>query len=163
MDQEQLIRKQLVTLLNSEEAHMCFAEAVADFPAEFMNTRPPNVSYTPWHLLEHMRLAQWDILDFIRNPKYVAPEWPAGYWPPTDSEADPIAWHNTIKQFESDRRALQNLVLDLDTDLYVPIPHGQGQTIFREILVVSDHNAYHLGEFAILRQVMSTWPKGRTR
>ncbi len=153
------IRDELIFLLTRGNAHMSFEEAVADFPDDAMNTRFPNGEYTPWHLLEHMRLTQWDILDFIRNPEYQEREWPADYWPPRDKRAAREDWDNTIRGFLSDRHALEALVADSATDLNAPIPHGSGQTIAREILVVSDHNAYHTGEFAIMRQVMGTWGK----
>jgi hypothetical protein len=158
---EKVIREQLLALLRGGNAHMVFDEAVADFPMERINTRPPKVPYTPWHLLEHIRIAQWDILEFIRNPHYVSPPWPEGYWPDRDAKADEAAWRKTIESIRADRRALEEMVLNPDTDLYSPIPHGNGQTIFREILLVADHNAYHIGEFAILRQVTQTWPEDR--
>ena len=136
---------------------MGFDRAIADFPADHFNTMPPNVTYTPWHILEHMRIAQWDILEFIRRADHVSPQWPAGYWPHPTQEADKERWDRTISEFRADLRALQNMVADPNTDLYAPIPHAPDYTIFREILVVADHNAYHIGEFAILRQVMGTW------
>jgi hypothetical protein len=157
MKEEALLRNQLVSLLDWGDAHMRFEEAVRDFPREFMNARPPNVPYTPWHLLEHIRIAQWDILDFIRNPNYAEMEWPKEYWPDRNEQADQARWDATLEAFHSDREALKRLASDPATDLYAPIPHGQGQTILREILLVADHNAYHLGEFAILRQVMDSW------
>ena len=151
------VREQLQTLLTGENAHMTFEQAVADFPLEHINTKPPHVSYTPWHLLEHLRRAQWDILEFILNPEHVSPPWPEGYWPAQHEQADHAAWNKTIASFRADQHALSVLVMDPETDLATPIPYGSGQTILREILVVADHNAYHIGEFAILRQVMQTW------
>jgi hypothetical protein len=158
MQSDRVVREQLLALLRGGNAHMGFDRAVADFPPEYFNTRPANVSYTPWHILEHMRLAQWDILEFMRNPDHVSPPWPAGYWPPPAAEADQAQWDKTISQFRADLQALQDIVADPGTDLYAPIPHAPGYTILREILVVADHNAYHTGEFAVLRQVMGTWP-----
>lgn len=158
MDSDDTVRQQLLFLLHGGNAHMTFDEAVADFPLERINQRPANVPYTPWHILEHMRIAQWDILEFIRNPEHVSPNWPEGYWPRPDEEADAGRWQQTLNDFHGDMKALQDLVADPNTDLYAPLPHAPGYTIFREILLVADHNAYHIGEFAILRQVMGTWP-----
>ncbi|MGW8225983.1 MAG: DinB family protein [Anaerolineales bacterium] len=157
MSSDQVVREQLLALLIGGNAHMTFEQAVRDFPEEHYNTRPPNVSYTPWHILEHLRIAQWDILEFIRNPDYVSPEWPIGYWPEPTRMTDKEGWGNTINAFLSDLGALRDIVKDPDTDLYAQLPHAPGYTIFREILVVADHNSYHIGEFGILRQVMGTW------
>jgi hypothetical protein len=163
MNTDQVVREQLLALLRGGQAYMPFDQAVADFPMEHINRHPPNVPYTPWHLLEHLRITQWDILEFIRHPDYVSPTWPDGYWPPPAAQADPRAWQQTITAFQADLGALQALVTDPATDLYGPLPHAPRYTILREILVVADHNAYHIGEFAILRQVMGTWTASHTR
>jgi hypothetical protein len=160
MNADQLLRKQLVVLLRGNQAHMTLEDAVDSFPLEYANALPPRVPYTPWHLLEHIRITQWDILEFIRNPKYVSPPWPEGYWPARDARADGNAWHNTLQSYLADRHALEAIVLDPATDLSAPLPAGDPYTVLREILVVADHTAYHTGEFAILRQVMNTWPAG---
>ncbi len=157
MDIDTMVREQLRALLQGGNAHMTFDEAVANFPREHMNTKPLNVPYTPWHLLEHIRIAQWDILEFIRNPQYISPTWPEGYWPAEHAQADEHAWDKTLASFRADLQSLQEMVADPAVNLFEPIPHGNGQTILREILVVADHNAYHIGEFATLRQVMGTW------
>ena len=157
MTSDQVVRQQLLALLNGGNAHMTFEQAVADFPAEHFNTRPLNIPYTPWHILEHLRIAQWDILDFIRNPDYITPEWPKEYWPDPEAIAHQKQWDKTINSFLENLQSLRDIVSDPETDLYAPIPHAPDYNIFREMLVVSDHNAYHIGEFAILRQVMSTW------
>lgn len=151
------LRDELLTLLTPGNAHMPFEEAVVGFPTEHINTLFPNGSYTPWHLLEHLRISQWDILDFIRNPDYQEMAWPKDYWPPQNQQATPEDWSRTIAAFQEDMRALQAIVRNPDTDLLAKIPHGTGQTILREILTVADHNAYHIGEFAIMRQAMGTW------
>ncbi len=158
MADDRATRDELLFLLRRGNAHMPFAAAVADFPPAAINTLPPSVPYTPWHLLEHLRRTQYDILDFIRNPDYVAQRWPEDYWPAAGEQADLAAWQATIAGWEADSQALQAIVADPATDLYTPLAHGTGQNILREILVVADHNAYHIGEFAILRQVMGTWP-----
>jgi len=158
MSNDAVMREQLLALLRGGNAHMTFDEAVADFPVEYINRKPPHVPYTPWHLLEHMRLAQWDILEFSRDPKHRSPDWPEGYWPDRAEQADEARWRQTLQRFRADLEALQALVADPKTDLLSPLPHAPGYTLFREILLAADHNAYHIGEFAILRQVMQTWP-----
>jgi hypothetical protein len=157
---DSMLRQQLVALLREGQAHMTFEDAVADFPPEHMNATPPHVPYSPWQLLEHMRITQRDILDFIRDPQYLSPPWPEGYWPAHGERADFNAWQRTVESFLADRSALEAIIFDPTTDLYAPLPAGERYTILREILVVADHNAYHTGEFAILRQVMNTWPAG---
>lgn len=159
MDTDKVLRDELLHLLGGGNAHMSFEEAVADFPVAARNQRPPNVPYTPWHLLEHLRLCQWDILDFIRNPDYQEMEWPQEYWPAPDDVADDAAWDATLAAFRADLKAVEDLARDPQTDLAAKIPHGTGQTVLREILLVCDHNAYHIGELAILRQVMEAWEK----
>ncbi|HJW22387.1 MAG TPA: DinB family protein [Candidatus Limnocylindrales bacterium] len=155
------LRRQLVEMLDARGAHMPFEPAVADFPAEALNRVVPNGVYTPWHLLEHIRFAQADILDYIRNRSYLAPTWPDNYWPPRDAQATPDDLAATVEAFRRDRAALREVVSDPATDLFAVIPGTPGHTILREIRVVGAHNAYHLGEFAILRQAMGTWPAGR--
>lgn len=155
---DQHLRTQLVNLLTLAQAHMTFEEAVRDFPLTQINARPLNVEYSFWHLLEHLRIAQWDILDYIRNPDYKAIEWPRDYWPARSAVTDEAGWKATIAQFLEDQAALVALVQDPQTDLNAPIPHGyDGHTILREILVVADHNAYHIGELGILRQIAGLW------
>jgi hypothetical protein len=104
-----------------------------------------------------MRIAQWDILEFSRNPRHVSPEWPSGYWPPTETPPDQKAWNASVKAFQSDLRAMQKLVTDPSTDLFAKIAHGDGQTILREALLVADHNAYHLGQVVQLRRLLDAW------
>jgi len=157
MDQDKIVRDHLLSLLKGGNAHMPFADAVADFPEDHMNTIFPNGTYTPWHLLEHIRRTQWDILDFIVNSNYQELSWPDDYWPQKNENATQKTWDKTVAQFESDLKELQKIVKNPKTDLYVKIPHGDGQTILREILLVADHTSYHIGEFAIMRQVMGTW------
>jgi len=159
MTTDSVLREQLLALLRGGNAHMTFDQAVADFPPNQINSCPPNVPYTPWHLLEHMRIAQWDILEFIRTPNHVSPPWPTAYWPAPDERADPTQWDKTLRDFRADLRALEELIQHPYTDLFSDLPHAKGYNILREILLVADHNAHHLGEFAILRQIMGTWPK----
>ena len=161
-DDLDLVRAQLIELIDAVGAHLPFDAAVADFPANGMNRMIPNGVYTPWHLLEHIRFAQLDILDYVRNPTYLAPTWPDNYWPPRDALATPADFAKTIDDFRRDRAALRELVADPSTDILATIPGTPGHTILREIRVVGAHNAYHIGEFAILRQAMGTWPARRT-
>lgn len=156
------LETQLVAMLDGTGAHMPFEEAVADFPHEAMNRRPPSVHYTPWQLLEHLRLTQADILEYVTSPDYVEKPWPEGLWPAPNSEATPAQFADTIAAFLADRAALRALVMDPAHDLFAVIPGTPGHTLLREVRIVADHNAYHVGEFAILRQVMGTWPEGRS-
>jgi uncharacterized damage-inducible protein DinB len=159
---EDILRQHIVALLRGGNAHMTFDQAIADFPLERINERFPNGPQTAWALLEHLRIAQWDILDFIRNPDYKYLEWPKDYWPDPDYQATEEDWRRTIDAFRADLQELERIALDSSIDLYSPIPHGTGQTILRELLLVADHNAYHIGEFGIMRRVMGAWPAGRT-
>ena len=159
MTADQILREQLLALLRGGQAYMPFDQAVADFPTEHFNTRPPNVTYTFWHLLEHLRIAQYDILDYVRNPDYTTPNWPADYWPAPDAITDAAGWQATLDAFRADRLALEAIIQAPETDLTAPLPHAPQHNILREILVVAEHNAYHTGEFAILRQVMGFWKK----
>jgi hypothetical protein len=162
MTSEDTLRKHILWLLQGGDAHMGFQEAVADFPIDRINELFPNGTYSPWALVEHLRITQWDILDFTINSNYQDMEWPKDYWPPQGRTATAEEWHKSIADFQSDLNALIKIVRDPNTDLYAKIPHGTGQTILREMLLVADHNAYHIGEFAIMRQVMGTWPKNRS-
>jgi hypothetical protein len=156
-----ILRDELLALIDGHGAHQPFEAAVADFPDDAINRLPPNVPYTPWHLLEHIRITQADLLDYIRSRAYLAPSWPEAYWPARDATATPRQFALTVEEFRSDRSALHELVADPATDLLSTIPNTPGHTILREVRLVGDHNAYHTGEFAILRQVMGTWPPGR--
>lgn len=158
MNHTQELRLQLVNLLSVRQVHMSFEDAVRDFPLEHINTKPQNVPYSFWHLLEHLRICQRDILDYIRDPNYTAPNFPDDLWPDENATTDEAGWRHTISQFQADLAALIALVNDPATDIYEQIPHGaQGHTILREVLIVADHNAYHIGEFAILRQTLGLW------
>jgi len=152
------VRQQLVNMLLQRQAHQLFDDVVADFPMEHINTHPNNVPYSFWHLIEHLRITQWDILDYIENPNYQYKPFPDGYWPRPSQQATEDMWHKTIADFHSDLKALVMITLDTNRDLYAQIPHGQaGHTILREINIVATHNAYHVGEMGILRGVMNLW------
>lgn len=162
MNQEETLRENLLALLTGEHARMSFEDAARDFPVDRINDNFPGADYGPWALLEHIRRAQEDILDFIKNPDYREREWPTDYWPEKRSKASKADWDKAIREFKRDFKELENMVRDPKTDLYRSIPWGQGETFLREIVTVSNHNAFHVGEFAIMRQAMGTWPKSRT-
>ena len=155
MEHDQALREHLLYLLRGGGAHIDFDSLVADFPAAAINRKAAGVPYTPWHVVEHMRIAQWDILEFSRNAAHVSPKWPEGYWPAPEAEADAAAWQQSIVAFRADLAALAELVVDPATDLFARIPHGTGQTILREALLVADHNAYHLGVLATLKRLLT--------
>ncbi len=150
------LRKHLLWLLRGGHAHTGFDSVIRGLPAKARGARVKGAPYTAWELLEHMRLAQWDILEFSRDPKHVSPDFPSGYWPRTKAPA-PGAWEKSVRQFRADLKAMERLVANPKTDLFARIPHGDGQTILREALLVADHNAYHLGQLVMLRRLLGTW------
>jgi hypothetical protein len=151
------LREQLIDLLAGGGAHAKYDDVVKGLSPKVRGARPGRFPHSPWMLLEHMRLAQWDILEFSRNPKYVSPEWPAGYWPKTEAPPNSAAWNRSIEEFRRDLKAMQNLVANPKTDLFARIPWGEGQTILRQALLLADHNAYHLGQFVDLRRLLRAW------
>ncbi|MBV8859751.1 MAG: DinB family protein [Acidobacteria bacterium] len=153
-DRDRSLREHLLYLLRGGGAHIKFEEALKDFPVELINARAEGVPYTPWHLLEHMRIAQRDIVEFSRSAAHVSPDWPEGYWPDKGKEAGEDDWRQTVERIREDLRALEALVEDEANDLYAAIPHGTGQTLLREALLVADHNAYHLGALVTLRRAL---------
>jgi DinB superfamily len=151
------LREHVLYLLRDGGAHVGFDKAIASLPAELQGSKVPGLPFTAWRLLEHMRIAQRDILEFSRNPQHVSPAWPAGYWPETDAPPDGKAWDRSVASFRADLRAMEQLVADPKTNLYAKIPHGDGQTILREALLVADHNAYHIGQVVLLRRLLGAW------
>lgn len=154
MDKDKALREHLLYLLRGGGAHVDFESVVKDFPVERAGERVLNLPYTAWAVLEHMRLAQWDILEFSRDAKHVSPKWPEGYWPAADATPDAAAWDKTVEQFRRDLKEMESLIEDSTTDLYAKIPHGNGQTILREALLVADHNAYHLGVLVTIKRLL---------
>ena len=148
------LRKHLAETLNMKGAHLNLKEALAGFPPEKRGVKPPGAPHTAWQLLEHMRFAQEDILDFSRNPKYREKKWPDDYWPSTEAPPSEAAWDKSVKQFEKDLAEMQDLIADTKHDLLSKIPHGSGQTLLREALLVADHNSYHLGQIVFLRKTL---------
>jgi len=159
-DPHRSIRDHLVELLKGGHAHVSFEDAIADWPAQLRGAKPSSQPFTPWRLLEHIRISQWDIVEFTKRAKHVSPEWPSGYWPASDAPPDAAAWDESVAQVGRDRRAMERLVRDPGTDLFARIPHGTGQTVLREALVLADHNAYHLGQLVLLRRLLGVWKAG---
>jgi DinB superfamily len=151
------LRKHVLYLLDGGGAHARFNDAVKDMPEDLRGVKPNAFPHSAWMLLEHLRLAQWDILEFSRNSKYESPKWPVGYWPKTASPPSAPAWNKSIQQFRKDLKAMEDLVANPKTDLYARISWGEGQTILREALLLADHNAYHLGQLIDVRRLLGIW------
>ncbi|HVH68336.1 MAG TPA: DinB family protein [Gemmatimonadales bacterium] len=156
-DPDRALRDHVVALLGESHAHITFNDAIADLPAPLRGAKPPGQPFTPWRLLEHIRISQWDIVEFTKSAKHVSPKWPAGYWPASDAPPDPAAWDKSVAQVERDLKEMQRLVRDPKVDLFGRIPHGTGQTPLREALVLADHNAYHVGQLVLLRRLIGAW------
>jgi hypothetical protein len=156
---EKMLREEIGKLLGGGSAHADFNRAVADFPANLQGVRPEGAPHSAWELLEHLRIAQWDMLEFSRNPRHESPEWPAGYWPATPAPPSASAWDESVAAFRADLQAMRELVNDSKADLFAPISGGKGQTLLREALQMADHNAYHIGELVFLRRVLGAWGK----
>ena len=155
---DEALRKQLIAALTVGNAHQTFADAVKGFPARHYNTTPANLPYSFWGLLEHVRICQWDILEYIENPDYRYLRFPDDYWPGPGAKADEGSWRATIAGIQADLDALAQIVADPGRDLFAQIPHGQpGHNILREVLIIAKHNSYHIGEFGSLRGIMDLW------
>ena len=157
MDRDQALRQQLVQMIRGGNAHVKTDEAIDGVPKELRGTRPPGSPHSPWELLEHLRIAQWDILEFSRDAKHKSPKWPEGYWPKSPAPPTFGAWEESVESFRRDMDAMCALVEDISTDLYAPIPGGEGQTVLREALLVADHNAYHAGQLVMVRKLLGAW------
>jgi len=151
------LRQHLLDMLRGGQAHADFEAAVANLSSQLRGKKPKGAPYTAWQLLEHLRLAQWDILEFSRNPKHVSPPWPAGYWPKNEAPPSASSWNNSVRSFRADLQAMAKLVASEKSDLFARIPHGDGQTLLREALLVADHNAYHIGQLILLRRLLGAW------
>jgi hypothetical protein len=157
MANDEALRQHVINLLKGGHAHVDFDSAFKDFPEALRGKRPKGAPHSGWEVLEHLRIAQWDILEFSRNSKHKSPDFPEGYWPRTPDPPDNTAWNHSLQAFRADLQALCDLVADKSTDLFAKIPHGDGQTILREALLAADHNAYHLGEAVLLRRLLGAW------
>lgn len=153
-DDNQSLREHTLYLLRGGGAHISLDDFLRQFPVELCGRQITGLPYTPWQVLEHMRIAQWDILEFSRNANHISPDFPSGYWPPNAQQGTPSDWQSTIDRFRIDLGAMENLVADPSTDLLAKIQHGDGQTILREALLIADHNAYHLGVLAVMNRIL---------
>jgi hypothetical protein len=151
------LREHLINLLTKGQAHVTFEDAVKNLPVELRGKRPKGAEHSAWELLEHLRIAQSDILEFSRDARHKSPDWPSGYWPKSAAPPDEKTWDKSLRAFRRDLKAMCALVSDEKTDLYAKIPHGEGQTILREALLTADHNAYHLGELVLVRRLLGAW------
>ena len=151
------LREHLVNLLSGRGAHIEWKATFSGIPPKLRGVRPEGLPYSIWDLLEHLRIAQWDILEFSRDAKHVSPDWPSGYWPAAQTQPSAAAWDKSLQSFARDLQAMKKLVENPKTDLFTPIPHGTGQTILREALLVADHNAYHLGQVLTVRRLLGNW------
>jgi len=151
------LREHVIYLLNGGGAHARFDDVMKNWPEDLRGKKPNGLPHTAWMLLEHLRLAQWDILEFSRKAKHASPEWPKGYWPGTEAPASTAAWNRSIQQFRKDLKSMQDLVADPKTNLYARIPWGDGQSILREALLLADHNAYHLGQLVDVKRLSGAW------
>jgi hypothetical protein len=156
-DHEQSLREHLKELLSGGGAHAKFDDVIKDLPAKLRGVKPESFPHSPWMLLEHMRIAQWDILEFSRNAKHVSPKWPEGYWPKSEAPKDAAAWNQSLREFHRDLEEMKDLVANPKTDLFAKIPWGEGQTILREALLIADHNAYHLAQIVDARRLLGDW------
>jgi hypothetical protein len=157
MTNDSALRDHLARLLAWEDAHVGYDKAVADIPSALRGTRPSNIPYSVWELVEHLRITQHDILDFCRNPDYQERTWPDDYWPSSPAPSSDAAWDESIRLYRHDRQALQKLAADPKLDLAARIPHGTGQTYLRELILVADHSAYHVGQLVLVRRLLGLW------
>jgi hypothetical protein len=157
MNQDQSLRDHLQELLRGGHGHATFDKAIKDLPAELRGAKAPELPHTVWQLVEHLRIAQWDLLEFSRDKSHVSPDWPKGYWPETEAPADDAAWEQSVASFHRDLQSMQDLVADPKTDLFAKIPWGDGQTVLRETMLTADHNAYHVAQIVSTRQVLGAW------
>ncbi len=157
MDRDRALREHLIALLDGEHAHVGFDRAVAEIPETSRGARIPNFPHSPWQLVEHLRIAQWDILQFSLDSNHVSPPFPEGYWPLEEAPPGPASWERSLAGFRDDLRTLKGCVADSSRDLWAPFAHGQGQTLLREVLLVADHNAYHLGQLVTVRRGLGIW------
>lgn len=157
MDKDQALRDHLLELLRGGSAHLDFDKAIGDLPAHLRGVRPEGLPHSVWELLEHLRIAQWDILEFSRNPDHVSPRWPEGYWPESPAPPNAAAWERSVEAVRRELREMMDLVSAPKTDLSAKIPWGDGQTVLREAMLVADHNAYHLGQIVLVRRLLGAW------
>ncbi len=159
MDNQKPLREHLIKLLKGGQAHATLEDAVEDLPLELTGVKPTYVPYSIWQLLEHIRIAQWDIVEFSHNPKHVSPKWPDEFWPKHSKPESEKVWHETLHKIRQDRKRMIELISDHKHDLYAPFPHGEGQNLLREVLLIADHTSYHIGEIILMRLLLKAWDK----
>lgn len=157
MENRKIVVKELLSLIRKGNAHAAFEEAVKEIAFESLNAKPAGLPYTIWQLVEHIRITQWDILEFCKQPGHTSPDWPDGYWPAAEEKADLAAWEKTLESIRKDRASFIQLLEDEHRDLHAPFPYGDGQSLFREALVLADHTSYHLGQIIVLRRLLGDW------
>ena len=157
MNHDELLRKQLVKLLTGSEAHADFEAAIKDLPKELRGKVPAGAEHSAFQLVEHLRIALWDIVEFSQNAKHESPKWPEGYWPKSPEPPSDKAWDESVEAIRADLKVFAALISEKDTDLFAKIPHGDGQTILREALLAADHNAYHVGQLVLVRRLLGAW------
>ena len=151
------LRQHVINLLKGGHAHATFDDAVKNFPPALRGKKPKGAEYSAWQLLEHLRIAQWDILEFTRDPNHKSPDWPSGYWPAKSAPPDEKAWDKSVRAFRRDLKELSDMMADETADLFARISHGDGQTVLREALLAADHNAYHIGQLVLVRRLLGAW------
>jgi len=156
-NEDRSLREHLLELLQGGSAHTRFDDVIKRVPAKLYGAKATGLPHSPWMLLEHLRIAQWDILEFSRHAKHKSPAWPDGYWPKGAAPASAAAWTKSVQDFRKDLKAMQALVSNPRTDLYKRIAWGDGQTVLREALLVADHNAYHIAQLVDVLRVLSAW------
>jgi|SRR5271157_2882486 len=157
METEKRLRQQLTKFLDWHEAHADLSSAVDDFPAELRGRTPAGMPHSAWQLLEHIRIALWDIVEFCRDTRHKSPPWPEGYWPKAPAPPTDDAWDESVKAIGANLDAMRKLIQDPKQDLFAPLPGGSGQTLLREVLLAADHNAYHLGQLVLVRRALEAW------
>ncbi|HSY12679.1 MAG TPA: DinB family protein [Verrucomicrobiae bacterium] len=157
MDSDKQLRQQLAKALDWHEAHADLAAAVADFPVEQRGDVPDKLPHSAWQLLEHIRIALWDVVEFCQNARHKSPPWPEGYWPKKPAPPSEEAWDRSVEAIHENIETMRKLITDPKHDLLAPIPGGSGQTLLREALLIADHNAYHLGQLVLVRRALGKW------
>jgi len=157
MEHDAQLRTHLIKVLTGSEAHAGFEDAIKGLPVDLRGKTPKGAEHSAWQLVEHLRLAQWDILDFSRNSNYQHKKWPDDYWPKSPVPPTAKAWNDSVKACRADLKEFCALIEDPSTDLFAKIPHGDGQTILREALLIADHNAYHVGQLILVRRLLGVW------
>ncbi len=153
------LREALIETLTVSGAHATFDDAVAGLPANLRGKKAPGLPHTPWMLVEHIRIAQWDILEYITNPKHKSPKWPEGYWPKDEAPSSAKAWNDSVATVRKGLKAAEKLVTSKKTDLLAKVAWAEGQTIFRKVLLIADHTAYHVAQLVDVRRALGAWDK----